>query len=823
MNDKSWMVHKFGGASLAGPAEYRQVAGILLARSDAPQAAVVSASFGVTDRLVALVDAAPAGGETIEAGVDGVRNHHLALGQELLSGLGAAGYKAALEEDLGTIAAVLEAIRLLGRAPDEARSLITGFGEVWSARLLGTYLAEQGRAGGWLHAGEVLTVRHSELGPVVLWDECSRRLNGRLPQGRDAIMVVTGYVAREEGGTPSTLGRNGSDFSASIFAALLEASEVVIWTNVDGVMSGDPRLISDAAVIPELSYHEAMELAYFGARVLHPQTMGPLVARNIPIYIRNSFRPDQPGTRISVSGGDAGGVKGITTIDGIALVNLEGAGMIGVPGTADRLFGALREAEISVVMISQGSSEHSICFAVPNEGAIAATDVARSAFRLELEQGQIQGIELTPDCSIIAVVGDGMQGTPGVAAKLFGSLGHAGVNVRAIAQGASERNISAVIDAADANRALRAVHSGFYLSPQTLSVGLIGAGVVGGALLDQLAGEIPRLRREFNLDLRIRGIATSRKMVTAETRLDAGRWRTLIEEATTPVDLDAFADHLHAEHLPQAVLIDCTASQDVADRYADWLGAGMHVITPNKKGNTGPYAFYRQMKDVRRAAGSRYLYETTVGAGLPIIHTLRDLKETGDAILAVEGVFSGTLAYLFNLFDGSEAFSTIVREAREKGYTEPDPRDDLSGMDVARKVVILGREMGLELELDDVEVESLVPDALVGGTVDEFLDGLAAYDDAMAERHRNAREAGQVLRYVGRLDADGRASARLEQLPVDHPFAPIALTDNIVQFVTHRYSDNPLIVRGPGAGPAVTAAGVFSDLLRLSSYLGANL
>jgi aspartokinase/homoserine dehydrogenase 1 len=306
----------------------------------------------------------------------------------------------------------------------------------------------------------------------------------------------------------------------------------------------------------------------------------------------------------------------------------------------------------------------------------------------------------------------------------------------------------------------------------------------------------------------VRGIATSRKMVTDETRLDLAGWRDLLEgEGAEPADLDAFVDHLHAEHLPAAVLIDCTASQDVADRYADWLGRGIHVITPNKKGNTGPYAYYRRLRETRRAAGTRYLYETTVGAGLPIIHTLRDLKETGDAILAVEGVFSGTLAYLFNLFDGSVPFSRIVREAREKGYTEPDPRDDLSGMDVARKVVILGREMGLELELSDVEVESLVP----------------AHDDEISARHRAARESGQVLRYVGRLDAHGRASARLEQLPADHAFAAIALTDNIVQFVTHRYRDNPLIVRGPGAGPAVTAAGVFSDLLRLSSYLGANL
>jgi aspartokinase/homoserine dehydrogenase 1 len=313
-------------------------------------------------------------------------------------------------------------------------------------------------------------------------------------------------------------------------------------------------------------------------------------------------------------------------------------------------------------------------------------------------------------------------------------------------------------------------------------------------------------------------------MVTDETRLNLAGWRDVLNgEGAEPADLDAFVDHLHAEHLPAAVLIDCTASQDVADRYADWLGRGIHVITPNTKGNTGPYAYYRRLRETRRAAGTRYLYETTVGAGLPIIHTLRDLKETGDVILAVEGVLSGTLAYLFNLFDGSVAFSQIVREAREKGYTEPDPRDDLSGMDVARKVVILGREMGLELELSDVEVESLVPAELAGGSVNDFFDGLPAYDDEISARQRAARESGQVLRYVGRLDAHGRASARLEQLPADHAFAAIALTDNIVQFVTHRYRDNPLIVRGPGAGPAVTAAGVFSDLLRLSSYLGANL
>jgi aspartokinase/homoserine dehydrogenase 1 len=416
-----------------------------------------------------------------------------------------------------------------------------------------------------------------------------------------------------------------------------------------------------------------------------------------------------------------------------------------------------------------------------------------------------------------------MAGAHGVAAQVFGALGNAGVSVRAIAQGASERNISVVIDGRNSARALRAVHSGFYLSAHTISIGLIGPGLVGGALLDQLASQVERLRRDLNLDLRVRGIAGSRTMRLSAGAIDLGRWRDAFAAGGDPVDLEAFADHVHADHFPHAVIIDCSASAAVAARYAHWLSEGIHVVTPNKKANSAAYGDYERVREARRVAGAHYLYEATVGAGLPVIQTLRDLRETGDEIRRIEGIFSGTLAYLFNTWDGSQPFSTVVRQAKTLGYTEPDPRDDLSGMDVARKLIILAREMGLALELADVKVESLVPEALVSSSVQEFLERLDEFDAPMLARLQAARARGHVLRYVGSVSADGRAEVGVVELPASHPVANIALTDNIVRFQTARYDQNPLIVQGPGAGPAVTAAGVFADLLRVCAYLGARL
>jgi aspartokinase/homoserine dehydrogenase 1 len=565
--------------------------------------------------------------------------------------------------------------------------------------------------------------------------------------------------------------------------------------------------------------------------------MAPAVGGAIPIWIRNTFAADKPGTLICAQPTSTLPVKGIASIDKVALINLEGAGMIGVPGTAHRLFGALREEGISVILISQGSSEHSICCAVPFDQGARAAALVRQAFERELKEGQIQSVEIDTDLAILAIVGDGMAGTPGVAAKVFNSLGTASVNVRAIAQGASERNISVVVDGRSATRALRAVHAGLYLSPHTLSIGVIGPGTVGSVFLDQLASQSARLREQFKIDLRMRGILGSKRMVLTESAIPLEHWRREYEERGIPADLDRFIEHVRVDYLPHSVVVDCTASAEIAGRYAAWLGAGMHIVTPNKKANSADLAYYHAVHEARRAAGSHYLYEATVGAGLPVVHTLRDLRETGDEITSIEGIFSGTLAYLFNIYDGRTAFSDIVLDARQRGYTEPDPRDDLSGMDVARKLIILGREMGLELELGDVKIESLVPAGLESGSIEEFMARLPRHDAAMRERLDAARARGKVLRYLGRLTCErgsgtepgstraqsGVATVGLVELDAKHPFANIALTDNVVRFATRRYCDNPLIVQGPGAGPEVTAGGVFADLLRLAAYLGARL
>lgn len=821
-----WVVHKFGGSSVADSACFHRVADILESQPVGRLGVVLSACKGVTDDLLALVAKAERQDPDFVAGLAPLRDRHAAIARELLSPDAAAAWLADFDRDSSDIEGILKAVRLTRSAARNIHDVVAGYGEIWSTRLFREfYSGRTGRSGEvrWLDAREVVVVESGPLGPMVQWEASNERIASYIEPGFDGTVIITGFIASDPRGVQTTLGRNGSDFSASIFGALLDAETIHIWTDVDGVLSADPRRVPDAEVIDSLSYDEAMELAYFGAKVIHPQTMAPAVGRSIPIWIRNTFAPERPATLICADPKSALPVKGITTIEDIALVNLEGAGMIGVPGTAHRLFGALREEGISVVLISQGSSEHSICCAVPRIECDRAVAVVRTAFARELADGQIHSVEVDVDLAILAVVGDGMAGLPGVAAKVFGALGAAGVNVRAIAQGASERNISVVVPSKAATRALRAVHASFYLSAHTISIGVIGPGIVGRALLEQIASQSERLRRDLKLDLRVRGLLSSQRMLLSERGVPLAGWREALDGADDPADLSRFVEHVAAEHLPHHVIIDCTASGEVAAHYASWLAAGIHVVTPNKKANSAPLAQYRALHAARRAGGSHYLYEATVGAGLPVIQTLRDLRETGDDIVLIEGIFSGTLAYLFNVYDGRRAFSDIVREAKQRGYTEPDPRDDLSGMDVARKLIILGREMGLTLEMSDVKVESLVPAGLEQGSVQDFLERLPAHDAVMAARFERADAAGKVLRYVGRLTASGEATVGVVECDVRHAFANIALTDNVVRFATTRYSSNPLIVQGPGAGPEVTAGGIFADLLRLSAYLGARL
>lgn len=821
-----WVVHKFGGSSVADAACFERVATILEAMPDERLGVVLSACRGVTDTLLNLITLAESQDDGVRRELDGLRARHAQIAETLLDPASAKLYLAAFDRDCHDIEGILRTVRITRSAAKAVRDLIAGYGEIWSTKLFREYLDRRGkRAGGveWLDAREVLQVEWGPLGPAVNWDTSEKRLAARLGADRPRTLVITGFIASDAKGVQTTLGRNGSDFSGSIFGALLAASEIHIWTDVDGVLSADPRRVPDARVIDSLSYNEAMELAYFGAKVIHPQTMAPAVGRDIPIWIRNTFAPQKPGTLICAEPNSGLPVKGVTSIENIALVNVEGAGMIGVPGTAHRLFGALREEGISVILISQGSSEHSICCAIPQAEADRAVQVVRAAFARELAEGQIENVDVDGELAILAVVGDGMAGTPGVSAKVFNALGASSVNVRAIAQGASERNISVVVDGKDATRALRAVHASFYLSPHTLSIGVIGPGTVGRVLLDQLASQSERLRRDFKLDLRVRGILSSKQMLLAEQGVKLDRWREDLTSLGEPSDLAKFVDHVRVDYLPHTVLIDCTASADLAKHYREWLAAGIHIVTPNKKANSGRLDEYRALNAARRQSGAHYLYEATVGAGLPVIQTVRDLRETGDEVTSIEGIFSGTLAYLFNVYDGSRAFSDIVADAKQRGYTEPDPRDDLSGTDVARKLIILGRELGMNLELSDVQVESLVPAGLEQGSIDEFMAKLPAHDAAMRARYEAAKVRGKVLRYVGRLTADGKATVGVVEFESKHAFANIALTDNVVRFATSRYNSNPLIVQGPGAGPEVTAGGVFADLLRLSAYLGARL
>ncbi len=806
----NWVVHKFGGTSVAGAERYRAAAEIVLARASGERTAVVvSAMSGVTNVLIQSLELAANNDSSYLTRLQELQHRHLDTLATLDLGPSRTGsLREAFASDFKAIEEVLRGVWITRLPSERIMEFVSGHGEIWSAQMLHAYLEARGHSSNWLDARKVLIVEPNSNTIAVDWQLSREKLRAwQLDHADTDLLVITGYVAATHDGVATTLKRNGSDLSASIFGALLGADSVTIWTDVDGVFSADPRRVTDALVIPELSYQEAAELAYFGAKVIHPNTMAPAIANGITVWIKNSFKPEARGTRISSSSSSDVPIKGFAAVEDMALINVEGTGMIGIPGVAHKLFGALRAVDVSIVMISQASSEHSICFAVPRAQSELAKKTVEETFFAEMQRGEVQTVDLRESCCIVAMVGDGMIERLGMAGKFFSALGKAGVNVRAIAQGSSERNISAVVEQHEATKALRALHSAFYLSSQTLSIGVIGAGLIGGTFLDQLTSRIEELRSERGIDLRVRGIMNSRRMILHDRQIALDHWREELRESAAEADVESFVNHVHAAHLPHAVLIDATASAELPRHYESWLARGINIITPNKKSNAGPFNAYRSLREAARKYQRYFLYETNVGAGLPIIHTLRGLIETGDEIIKIEGVLSGTLSYIFNSLDGARTFSEIVHEAHALGFTEPDPREDLSGIDVARKLIILAREMGLDVEMDAVQVDSLV----------------GKHDDAIAALLDSARSKGQVLRYVGTIDSDGSMSAGLRSYPLDHPFANLTGSDNIVSFQTARYNTQPMIVRGPGAGPEVTAAGVFADLLRLASFLGAPM
>ena len=614
----------------------------------------------------------------------------------------------------------------------------------------------------------------------------------------------------------TNLGRNGSDYSASIMGSLAEAESVSIWTDTDGIMTADPNKIDSAKTIEQMSYDEAIELAYFGAEVIHEKTMSPLIDKDIPIYIRNTFNPESKVTQISSAVGQGQSVKGITTIENITLVNIEGSGMIGVPGTAKRLFSCLSDAGISVILLTQASSEHSICFAIDEQFSDRIEDVIKDEFSDDFTIGNLQEIEIQKNASVIAVVGSGMTGTKGIAAQFFRAITESEVNVMAIAQGSSEKNISVVVSKDDLHRAVQFVHNSFFTGKTKLIIGLVGLGNVGEEFYRQVHAQKEAIYKDFNVEINFVAMSNSSHMILSDTisESDAASLKEK-DQSCQASDVEEMIKFLNDSPGNIKALIDCTASDVIPDLYARCFEAKINVITANKKGLSGSIDRYKDILESAQENKCNFLYETTAGAALPFIKSVKDFKASGDKIKEIEGVFSGTLAYLFNTFDGEKPFSEIVSNAKDQGYTEPDPRDDLSGMDVARKLVILAREMGQSIEVDDVEIENLVNKSHQDLSVEDYLKAMADDDEMMQSRYQQANNEGKALCYIAQLNGNGEASVSLKVIDQAHQFFGLEGTENIIKYNTERYSSYPLVHRGPGAGPEVTAAGIFSDLLAL--------
>src|SRR3954467_9833035 len=815
-------VLKFGGSSLATPATIRGVGRILLeARGREPVIGVVSAFQGVTNQLLECARLAERGDGGFEAAFEAIAKRHRAAVSQLVKKR-RARVRTAIDALLTELHSTLHGIHLLRHCPLRALDMTASFGERLSTVIVAAYL-DQSVPSVPVDSRELIVTDNQFTHANVQFAATNRRTRAyftRLFRRSPRIVpIVTGFIGATVDGQTTTIGRNGADYSAAIIGAAVGASVIEIWTDVDGVLSADPRIVPAAFVLPEMTYEEAMELSYFGAKVLHSATIAPAVAKRIPILIKNTFNPTAPGTLISRKGADAAGnlAKGITSVGDLSLLTLRGPGMVGVPGVAERLFRALASRRVSVVIISQASSEHTICFGVRSVDAAAAVGAIRHEFQFEFHE-QSMLVDVKDQQAILAVVGEGMKGRPGVAGKVFEALGRQNINISAIAQGGSERNISCVIDAPQQGRALNAIHQGFFETRKRLALAVVGVGNVGGAVLRQVQQQRNYLLSK-GFDVSVVGVANSKRFVADARGIDLSAWKDRLQASSDRMDSEEVADRLAGMELTNAALVDCTSGPTIVDAYPAFIDANLHIITPNKWANALPWQRYSRLMEMLDQRKRHFLFEANVGAGLPVVSTLRDLISSGDEIVRIEGILSGTLSYLFNTFDGTTPFSALVRDAHRMGYTEPDPREDLSGQDVARKLLILARQIGLQMDLDEVQVDSLVPAPLARGKYSPaFLDAFARYDTTIAERVRRAAAHGAVLRYVGILER-GRARAGLKEFPRQHPVASAKGSDNVIAFTTKRYARTPLVVQGPGAGADVTAMGVFSDILKLLHYL----
>jgi len=809
---------KFGGSSIESFKNIQQVFRILEDKLQGDEMAVVFSAFGgVTEQLFSLAKMANEGNLGYHEVLKALEEKHLALVEELLPSNQKIQVVDFVRQRCLELEDLYQGIYLIKEQSTRTLGYVGSFGERLSTFILAKALECRGIPTYFVDAREIIrTDDHFEHARV---DEVqTTSLIQTYFAKHQGIKVVTGFIAATEKGETTTLGRSGSDYTAALLAAALDADSLEIWTDVSGVLTCDPKMVYAAFTIPQLSYAEAMELSHFGAKVIFPATMLPAMKKKIPIQIKNTFEPHHPGTLINGEVRQGGWIKGISSRSNLSLLTLQSSEWMAAGGNLGRIFNVLAEARLSSLLISQASSQHSICLALPSQEAVVAKEVIEQEFFHEIKSGEMDAVTVLPGLALVAAVGENMKHDPGTSGRMFRALGQNNINVAAIAHGSSELNISAVIPQADLQKALNALHEAFFLSEhKVVHLFLVGTGLIGKALLRMMAHQKEKLLKENQLDIQIHGIANSRYMAFDEDGFDLKNLPTLTGE-NEKMDLGKFITTIEEMNFSNAVLVDCTASQEVAYCYSRVLAAKIAIVTPNKKANSGSLDSYLKLKQLAKSRGVHFLYETNVAAGLPVITTLHDLMLSGDRVIRIEAVLSGSLNFIFSELEKGVPFSEVVALAKEKGFTEPDPRDDLSGMDVARKVVILGREAEQPLEVEDVMVSSLVPEkARQGVSVEKFMELLKEEDASYAQLLQQAREKGEKLRFMATLE-DGKAEIGLRSIPASHPFYGLEGSDNMILLTTDRYYDRPMIIRGPGAGAEVTAAGVFADVIRVGNY-----
>ncbi len=818
-------VLKFGGSSLKPLNEFLACCTLVTQElTDHSGIVVVSALGGVTNQLQLALEQALDGNDH-DTPLQQLKQQHserLTELQQTFSGYDFSSCADHCAETLETLENTLTGIALVGDASERTKVRVLATGELLSSQL-------------FLHAlkaHQTQAKAPNELNIQLLRSEHYIKANGQFLEAQydeDATetaikqlkhqtnhwYVAPGFIASNDDNEMTLLGRNGSDLSAAIFAAALRADELQIWSDVEGIYNADPNRVPQAQVVAQLSYREAMELSFFGAKVLHPKTIAPIASHRIPTRIKNTYRPDAPGTLITEhSDRTDSPIAGITMLDNLAMVNLSGVNLKGHAGLAERVFKCISRESISIVMISQSSSEYAISFCVNQADVRKATKALNAEFALELKHQQVEPVEVRTELSSITVVGDHMKQTHGVAAKLFSALATASVNVVAIAQDSSERSISAVIKQSKANVALSKTFEYFFNCPRVISAILYGVGTIGSELLTQIKQQQERLLQQ-RVDLRVVGIANSKQLAWAPTGLVLEQWQSQLESSNQTSDIANLLQLIDGQRPLNPVFIDCTSNDALADTYTQLFDQGIHIVAANKKANTASYDYYQKLRFAAHRALKQFGYETNVGAGLPIIANIQNQVRSGDKLISFGGILSGSLSFIMGKLEDGLSFSQAVLEAKQKGFTEPDPRDDLSGMDIARKLLIIAREFGLHAELDDVEIDPLLtPELNQAESIETFLQQLSSLDSDYLQRFKQAQQQGKVLRYAGVIDEQGNMKVELIAVAASHPLYAIRDGENAFSFTTNRYQPVPLVIRGYGAGAEVTAAGVFGDILQ---------